>query len=142
MGMRSFGFFVSKSSILKGLKRIYTKGETHQLPGSDIDYLAVLAASATGNKAPSLANVAKWGAYTVLVAPDGQGALRIAEQHPKTIHLVITDMVMPRVFGYTDYAVLQNGGAEAGWAFIHKPNGPLALARKVRQLLGANGTSR
>jgi two-component system cell cycle sensor histidine kinase/response regulator CckA len=101
--------------------------------------------------------------YTVMEASDGQDALRIAEQYPETIHMLITDMVMPRMggrelaghlarsrpetrvlfmSGYTDDAVLQSGEAETGGAFVHKPIGPLALARKVRQLLDAGGSFR
>jgi CheY-like chemotaxis protein len=99
--------------------------------------------------------------YTVLEASDGHDALRIAEEYPETIHLVVTDMVMPRMggrelaghlarsrpeapvlfmSGYTDDVVLQSGGAEARGTFVYKPIGPLALARKVRQLLDAKGS--
>lgn len=98
--------------------------------------------------------------YNMLEASDGQDALRIAEGYKETIHLVVTDMVMPRMggrelarnlarsrpkvpvlfmSGYTDDAVLRSGESEAGTAFVHKPIGPLALARKVRQLLDASG---
>jgi two-component system, cell cycle sensor histidine kinase and response regulator CckA len=37
--------------------------------------------------------------YTVLVARDGEDALRVAQQHGGAIHLLVTDMVMPRMSG-------------------------------------------
>jgi two-component system, cell cycle sensor histidine kinase and response regulator CckA len=95
--------------------------------------------------------------YTVLEARDGQVGLEIAQQYQGTIHALVTDLVMPRMggneladhmtrirpdvrvlfmSGHTDDAVLQRE-AEEGAAFIHKPFSPVALARKVRQLLDA-----
>ncbi len=37
--------------------------------------------------------------YTVLTAGDGLEGLHVAEQHAGTIHLVITDLLMPRLGG-------------------------------------------
>ena len=37
--------------------------------------------------------------YTVLAAPDGAAALALAEQHPETIHLLLSDVVMPGMLG-------------------------------------------
>jgi PAS domain S-box-containing protein len=96
--------------------------------------------------------------YQVLEARDGQEGLALAQRHPGPIHVVVTDMVMPRMSGrqladqlarirpkvpilfmsgYTDDAILQSGAAGPGEAFVHKPISPLALARKVRQILDA-----
>jgi CheY-like chemotaxis protein len=101
--------------------------------------------------------------YKVLVATDGQEGLAIAREHPGPIHVVVTDMVMPRLSGrqladqlarerpkipilfmsgYTDDAVLQSGVVEAGENFIPKPVSPLALARKVRQILDSEKAPR
>lgn len=96
------------------------------------------------------------GGYTVLEANDGQRALELAQQHPTPIHLLITDLVMPRMSGrqladrlcvlrptmrvlfmsgYTEEAVTHHQGQELKIAFLQKPFDPLSLAQKVRELL-------
>jgi two-component system cell cycle sensor histidine kinase/response regulator CckA len=37
--------------------------------------------------------------YRVLEAEDGEDALRIAERHPGTIHVLLTDVMMPGING-------------------------------------------
>jgi PAS domain S-box-containing protein len=37
--------------------------------------------------------------YTVLAAPNGGAALELAAQHPETIHLLLSDVVMPGMLG-------------------------------------------
>jgi PAS domain S-box-containing protein len=94
--------------------------------------------------------------YTLLVAEDAREAERVAAEHRGPIHLLLTDVVMPgasgadlarrltvtrpetRVLymsGYLDEAIVQHGVLEPGVAFLHKPFGPEALARKVREVL-------
>jgi PAS domain S-box-containing protein len=98
------------------------------------------------------------GGYTVLEARDGQEGVRVAQQHPGLIHLLVTDLVMPRMSGrqlaevmtearphlqvlflsgYTDEAVFQHGVLDAGVAVLQKPFSPIGLARKVREVLDA-----
>jgi PAS domain S-box-containing protein len=94
--------------------------------------------------------------YVVLAASDGHDALRVVERHGGTIHLLVTDVVMPglsgrqladslaarrpgiRVLfmsGYPGDAVVQHGGLPTGSAFLQKPFSPDGLARKVRDVL-------
>jgi PAS domain S-box-containing protein len=94
--------------------------------------------------------------YTVLEAGGGAEAIRVVEQHPGPIHVLVTDVVMPNrggrevaadvrlrrpqirvlyMSGYTDDAVVRHGIVEATDAFLQKPFTPLLLARKVREVL-------
>ncbi len=96
--------------------------------------------------------------YVVLAASEPAAALRVVERHGGTIHLLITDVVMPgmsgreladklaaqrpgiRVLymsGYPGDAVVQHGSLPAGSAFLPKPFSPDSLARKVRDVLDA-----
>jgi two-component system, cell cycle sensor histidine kinase and response regulator CckA len=93
--------------------------------------------------------------YTVLEAPNGTVALKTA-QHASTIHLLLTDVVMPEMSGrvlaeqfaklkptakvlfmsgYTDDAIVHHGVLSAGTAYLQKPFSPDTLARKVRDVL-------
>src|SRR5438552_4167792 len=96
--------------------------------------------------------------YVVLAASDPAAALRVVERHGGTIHMLVTDVVMPglsgpeladklaaqrpgiRVLymsGYPGDAVVQHGGLPAGSAFLQKPFSADTLARKVRDVLDA-----
>jgi len=100
--------------------------------------------------------------YTVLTAPNGQDALRVAREHQgPPISLVVTDVIMPRMggkvmaewlkitfpdlkvlftSGYTEDAIAHHGVLESGIEFLPKPYSPASLARKVRELLDAPQT--
>ena len=96
--------------------------------------------------------------YTVLEARDGTECLRICQAHTGTIHLLMTDVVMPGLSGrevakrvaplrpdmkvlylsgYADSAVVHHGIVDAGSAFLQKPFSPGTLAHKVREVLDA-----
>jgi PAS domain S-box-containing protein len=94
--------------------------------------------------------------YTVLDAPDGDGALVICGERKDPIHLILTDVVMPGMSGrqladrlgsfhpemkvlymsgYTDNAITHHGVLEKGMNYIQKPFTVDGLIRKVREVL-------
>jgi len=95
--------------------------------------------------------------YRVLEAGGGEEALQLAARHDGTIHLLVTDVVMPGMSGrelmrrlaavrpnvkvlymsgYSDEAVERHGVLDPGTAFMQKPFTPSVLARRVREVLG------
>jgi len=96
------------------------------------------------------------GGYHAIVARDASEALLICEQYPQQIHLLLSDVVMPRtsgvqlarrlaeirpdikvlcMSGYSDEAVLRHGLADSGLEFVQKPFTPEILLRAVRRVL-------
>jgi len=94
--------------------------------------------------------------YRVLEAGEGEEALRVAQEHLAEIHLLLTDVVMPRmggkeladrlktlrprvkvlfVSGFPDDAIAQHGILAPSIAFLQKPFSPATLAQKVREVL-------
>jgi two-component system cell cycle sensor histidine kinase/response regulator CckA len=94
--------------------------------------------------------------YTVLVAGDGQEAMRLAEDHSGPINLLLTDLVLPGMggvvlteqmsqvrpelrtllmSGHTQKASVRPGTPESGGAFLQKPFGSAELSRRVRAVL-------
>jgi two-component system cell cycle sensor histidine kinase/response regulator CckA len=94
--------------------------------------------------------------YHVIEAPGAEEALALAVKHREPVHLLLTDIVMPRmngrelakvftrlhsearvVFmsGYTDDESLRREVSHAGTWYLQKPFSPDALGRKVREAL-------
>ncbi|MBI5365770.1 MAG: response regulator [Planctomycetes bacterium] len=94
--------------------------------------------------------------YVVLEAETPEQALRIAAGHAGTIHLLLTDVIMPgmngiqlaglltaeraglRVLytsGYTDETIGRQGGIAPEMDFLQKPFTPAPLLRRVRAVL-------
>ena len=90
--------------------------------------------------------------FEVLTAADGSEALHIAEDYPRKIHLLLSDVIMPEISGpelakqlkalrpemkvilmsgYTQGMVVLN----YGWYFIQKPFIPVALVGRIKDVL-------
>ncbi len=98
--------------------------------------------------------------YTLLVAAEGGQAFQVIEQYAGTIHLILTDVVLPGMggpaiahrarflrpgikvlftSGFTDRGIVEDGVLEPGVAFLQKPFTTHELARKVREVLDVSG---
>ena len=94
--------------------------------------------------------------YIVLVASDGEEALRMFQNHDGIIDLVITDVIMPKMngpeladrltqlkpnlkvlftSGYTSNIIVHHGVLNPGVAFLEKPLIMETLSRKIREVL-------
>ncbi len=94
--------------------------------------------------------------YTVLQTCDPLEAVVMAERHPGPIHLLLTDVIMPRqsgralverlrplrpemqvlyMSGYTNEAIVRHGVLDPDTLFIQKPFTPDALGHRVRAAL-------
>jgi two-component system cell cycle sensor histidine kinase/response regulator CckA len=101
-------------------------------------------------------NILRDQGYQVLTASDGVEALQVAEAHEGPIHLLLADVVMPRLSGkaladqlllahpemrvlytsgYTDNTITHRGVLAEGIAFLSKPFELETLAHKVRDVL-------
>jgi two-component system cell cycle sensor histidine kinase/response regulator CckA len=96
--------------------------------------------------------------YQVLEAEQGEQALALCEQHVGNIHLLLTDVVMPRMggrelaaraavlrpemrvlymSGYANEEVMPDGVVEGETVLLQKPITPSTLSRRVREVLDA-----
>ncbi|HEY3117791.1 MAG TPA: PAS domain S-box protein, partial [Chloroflexota bacterium] len=101
--------------------------------------------------------------YTVLVAADGEAAIKAVGRHKGAIELLLTDVVMPGMngpalaallikvrpamkvlfmSGYPGDALQRQDVLQDGATYIAKPFRPRALAQKVRELLDRPHRSR
>jgi two-component system, cell cycle sensor histidine kinase and response regulator CckA len=99
--------------------------------------------------------------YLVLPVSDAEAAVAAADRHPGHIHLLVTDVVLPRmsgrelaarlaihrpaikvlyVSGTSDGAIARHRMLEPGIEFLEKPFSLERLLRKVRQVLGAKSS--
>ncbi|HEY2377219.1 MAG TPA: ATP-binding protein [Gemmatimonadaceae bacterium] len=96
--------------------------------------------------------------YRVLAAGDGEEALAVSASYEGSIHILVTDVVMPNLggrelalelwrtrpetrvlfmSGYTEDAILHQGLRKTTVGFLGKPFRPDFLAAKVREMLDA-----
>ncbi len=97
--------------------------------------------------------------YSVLEAEDGEAALTTLGQLGGPLHLLLSDVVMPRlggvdlylklrqsqpkaklllISGYADISSVKVDLTKPGWNFLRKPFEPTELARRVREALDGN----
>jgi len=102
--------------------------------------------------------VLRSGGYTVLEAPTGEDAVRICGGFPRSIPLLVTDVIMPGmngrelaerlrdtwpemkvlyISGYTEDVLDLHGPLGPATSFLQKPFAPVVLMQKVRELLDA-----
>jgi PAS domain S-box-containing protein len=100
--------------------------------------------------------------YAVLTASAGDEALHISAQHAGTIHLLLTDVVMPRMSGkalaqallktrpmakvlymsgYADNAFVHHGVVDEGTYFLSKPFTATDITQRVRAVLDSDCNS-
>jgi signal transduction histidine kinase len=94
--------------------------------------------------------------YNVMCARDGIEALNMAEEYDGTIHLLVTDVIMPHmnghelagklsqlrpdmkilyVSGYSDNDIGDHGLLDPRYELLQKPFTPQTLARKIREVI-------
>ncbi|HVW23801.1 MAG TPA: PAS domain S-box protein [Polyangiaceae bacterium] len=116
--------------------------------------------------APRVRDVAKRilqrSGYVVYEMPDPEAALSFFRTHGGPVHLLLTDVVMPRMSGpelmkrvaslrpeirvlfmsgYTDDAFADRASLQRGIPFLQKPFTPASLSSKVREVLDATSSS-
>ena len=103
--------------------------------------------------------VLKAHGYQVLRAADGAAAIALAAHHSGAIHLLITDVILPRmngraladalviarpemkvlyVSGYSEDVIGRQGVLDSGLAYLAKPFTGAALVAKVQETLAGN----
>lgn len=97
--------------------------------------------------------------YNVVSADNPLEAIHLCERHPDEIHLLITDIIMPKLSGrqlakqtrrirphmktlymsgYTDNVIAHHGALEQNIWFIQKPFQPASFLQKVREVLDSD----
>lgn len=105
-----------------------------------------------------VSSVLRRAGYTVLEAQNGSEGLLVCEKYPLAVHLLLSDVIMPRMngrelaerlrrarsgmkvlymSGYSDKVMAPNGVIDPGISLLPKPITPQALLRKVREVLDA-----
>jgi PAS domain S-box-containing protein len=143
------------------LPRIETVAVTHEAPKLDASVRrgteTILVVEDQEQLRKMAVRVLRGHGYKVYEASDPDEALLVAERHPGSIHLLLTDIVMPGMSGcaladrlkqsrpaikiifmsgYSEHAALDPQELESAGAYLAKPFSPETLAGKVREVLG------
>jgi len=137
--------------------------ERSAAPGPDRGSEVLLLVEDEDNIREPAQEVLEGRGYTVLAAHDAAEALRLAQNHPGPIHLLVTDVLMPGmsgsqlaerlvllrpearvlyISGYPEEAIVHHGALQSGPAFLQKPFPPGLLLSTVRSVLDSRGDNR
>jgi PAS domain S-box-containing protein len=156
------------SEIGKGTTfRIYVPLSEENSAAALIDETSRTASSPTGTETLLLAeddkvvlnitrDILKEFGYTVIVAVDGEDAIKVYTGNRDKIDMIIMDVIMPKVNGWEAYQAIKDmspeikvlflsgytasiihkqSGLEEGLNFISKPVSPNELLKKIREIL-------
>lgn len=160
------GGFIEVDSGLSGgtVFRVYfprpAQGSSPETPSSGgvgaVERITILLTEDEAGVRMLAREVLKRQGYTVLEAQNGFEALKIENEYAGTIHLLLTDVVMPGLggrelaerlvakrpgtkvifmSGYTDDSIVRHGVRQSAVAFLPKPFMPDDLVKKVREEL-------
>jgi two-component system, cell cycle sensor histidine kinase and response regulator CckA len=121
-------------------------------PASQPEQLVILVADDEQLVRDFVAHTLELSGHSVLTAADGEEALEISRRFPGTIHLLISDVMMPRLDGLSlrqkilserpgVKVLLISGTLEQGIEsvpFLQKPFQALDLKRRIEQLIMAS----
>lgn len=131
-------------------------GETDMGDAADTSGLTILVADDEPGIRAYVGEVLRRHGYNLLQAADGVEALEVAAQHSGPIHLLLTDISMPRLDGCELHrrlnhqrpetrTIFMSGYSHArlhpGSTFLPKPFAPPALVRKVSEVLRVSAGS-
>jgi PAS domain S-box-containing protein len=126
------------------------------VPSSSDDQGTILVVEDQSAVREFIARVLMSSGYQVLTAPDGKGAIAVAQRFSGPIHIVLTDVVMPGMngcdlieelklirptiqpilmSGYAEDVIARRGALNPGVAHITKPFTPNFLVSRMRELL-------
>jgi two-component system cell cycle sensor histidine kinase/response regulator CckA len=101
--------------------------------------------------------------YTVLAARDGVDALALIDREQRAVHLLLTDVIMPKMSGrelaarfqtrfpdvrilymsgYASDTIVHHGMLDPDIELLQKPYTPIALIRRVQEVLGRSTRAR
>jgi PAS domain S-box-containing protein len=134
-------------------EKVIAKEEAFNLPSGNETILLVEDEEPVRRAALEVLNIL---GYKVFEAANGEEAIKLAKVYSEPIHLLLTDVVMPKMngretaekirtlhpetsvlfmSGYTDDIISNHGVLESNVQFLGKPFTPLMLANKIREVL-------
>ena len=156
---RGTSFKVYLPELKAPAENLQTKAREEEIAGGSETILLVEDEEAVRGLAQKILEQA---GYNVLSAAGGEEAVRLCRAQNRRIDLILTDVVMPEasgkevadrlnklvpgikvlfMSGYTDEVIVHHGVLDSNVQFIQKPFTPMALSKKVREILDCNGSN-